>query len=181
MSIPITLIYLAVSLSVCMYRTAVELVGASSWNFMLENFMKNVPSYFNCNSDQTVLTATSLKAVNVFLHTCAVAVKLNWSTVARMQQNCKVSWSTTLLEEQTCCMMHTFPNLFLMYWTYGMFILQKWSHRGWDLCPFHHRHPTFTHPPPPPPQKKKILLFIPRSLLYLNAPSIITCNEIMIV
>jgi len=53
--------------------------------------MKNVPSYFNCNSDQTVLTATSLEAVNVFLHTCVVPVHLNWSAVARMRQNCKVS------------------------------------------------------------------------------------------
>jgi hypothetical protein len=99
-----------------MYRTAVELIRESSWNFMLESIMKNVPSYFNFNSDHTVLTSTSLEAVNMFLRTCAVPVQPNWSTVARMRQNCKV-WSTTLLEEQTCCMMHTFPNLFLMYWT----------------------------------------------------------------
>jgi len=52
--------------------------------------MKNFPSYFNCNSDQTILTASSLEAVNVFLHTCAIPVKVNWSTVARMRQYCKV-------------------------------------------------------------------------------------------
>jgi len=53
--------------------------------------MKNVPSYFNCNSEQTVLTATLLKAINVFLHTCAAPVKLNWSTIARMRQTREAS------------------------------------------------------------------------------------------
>jgi phosphatidate phosphatase APP1 len=53
--------------------------------------MKNVPSYFNCNSDQTILTATSLEGMYVFLHACPVPVKLNWSTVARTRQNCEVS------------------------------------------------------------------------------------------
>ena len=140
--------------------------------------MKNVASYFNFNSDQTVLTSTSLEAVNVFLHTCAVPVQLNWSTVARLRQNCEVpgappcylvGGADMLLD--ACISKIVFTLLDLWYVHFAEMVPSRLgSLPDPPLTSYFHLSPP----------KQKFLFVIPHSLLYLNAPSIITCYESMI-
>ena len=119
---------------------------------------------------------------------CCIHAQFLWSwTGALLPGHSKTAKCHGLfLEERTChisCMMHTFPNFFFIY--LFIYLLDLWYvHFAENVPlrlgslpgpPFHHHHPTFPFFP-----KQKCLLFVPHLLVYLNASSIITCNEIMI-